>query len=424
MALHNVANAAQLQAALARAVGGDRIVLAAGDYGQVDITNRNYASNVTITSASKSNLAHFDGLTVIKSRNIVFDTLDMGRERGPRDAEFTPINHVRNGVNITFNAVKFHGDLEGGPVDDLMGLSIYDSANVKVTNSEFNDLVRGVYVLRSTNMQIDNNNFHDLRLDGVNVAATTGITLHNNVFKDFHPEPDDHADAIQFWNTGQTQGQSNISIKNNVIWFPEDYKHPLAGVQGIWISDPGAYGYRNVTVENNLVYSNDRWNGISVIGGNNVKINNNTVLSSTDESKVLWIRVEDSASVTMRNNVVEDTVIRNNPGAVWRANNLDLSETPLLRRLFSDLRDPDSILDLITPGFGYQPGAGPSTQPPAPPPFVKEPRVGTIAAAPTPVSDAEPTIFPMAAPKHMVEAAPLWAAHTTISAFDHFTALP
>jgi hypothetical protein len=42
MSIYNVTNATQLQSALSKAVGGDRIVLAAGNYGNVNINNRNY----------------------------------------------------------------------------------------------------------------------------------------------------------------------------------------------------------------------------------------------------------------------------------------------------------------------------------------------------------------------------------------------
>jgi hypothetical protein len=413
MAILNAANAAQLQAALAKAVGGDKIILAAGDYGSVSITGRNYASNVTIQSGNWKNFAHFDGLQVTGSSNIMFNGLDMGRGREARDAEFTQINNVSRSTNIRFNGVNFHGDGKGDPTTDLVGLGIYDSRNVSVTNSDFDDLGRGIYVLRSNDTAVTGSNFHDIRLDGINVAATTGTSIHNNVFKDFHPVDGDHADAIQFWNTGQTQGQSNISIKNNVIWMPENYAPELDGVQGIWISDPGVYGYRNVAIENNIVYSNDRWNGISVFSGTNVQLLNNTVLSSSEEGKVLWIRVEDSRSVVMRGNVTEDMILRNN--TITQSNNIDLSEAPGLRSLFADLRAPDSIFDLITPGVGYQ---APS-KPPAGTPVGNLPRA-LVAHDVTMVDVAPEAYAPIAYAPDVYEAGPIRHAFM----IDSFTALP
>ncbi len=421
MAIHNVANAAQLQTALSRAVGGDKIMLAAGDYGSVAIHGRNYASNVTIQSANWTNKAHFDGLNMTNSSNIMFNGLDMGRGREAADAEFSPVNFVRNSINIRFNGVYFHGDRDGDPTDDLVGLSVYDSRGVKVTNSEFDDLGRGMYVLRSSDTQVVGNNFHDLRLDGICVAATNGIILHNNVFKDFHPVGDDHADAIQFWNTGQTRGSQNASIKNNVIWFPEDYADTLEGIQGIWVADPGAYGYQNFVIENNLVYSNDRWNGISVFGGRNIQVRNNTVLSSTDEDKVMWIRLENSTGVTMTGNVTEDMVIRNTNPAQY--NNLDLSNTPHLRSLFANLVDPDSIQDLIIPGFGYRP----TSILPAGTPLGDDDGATSSSFEVADISDIEivQTVFeplPVEETLAMVEALPTFSP--SYSLYDSFTALP
>jgi hypothetical protein len=51
MATFNVANSTQLAAALTSAQGGDRIVLAAGSYGDLRLTNRTYTGNVEIVSA-------------------------------------------------------------------------------------------------------------------------------------------------------------------------------------------------------------------------------------------------------------------------------------------------------------------------------------------------------------------------------------
>lgn len=354
MAVYNAYNAAQFQAALSKAVGGDRILLAPGDYDKVSINSRNYSGTVTIQSMNPGAKAHFDGLTITNSKNIQFSGLDLGRGREARDAEFSHINMVASSSNIRFDSTVFHGDNVGGPEKDLQALSIYDSIGVSVTNSEFKDLGRGVYVLRSDNTSLTGNDFHDIRLDGVAVAAANGITLQGNLFRDFHPVVGDHADAIQFWNTNQTRGTSNAVLRNNVIWLDEEYAEADRGVQGIWISDPGTLGYRNITIENNLVYAQDRWNGISVIGGNNVRIANNSLLSASGDAEHLWIRLEGNNGVTVANNVSEGTFYRNNAN-LTQSNNLDLLTTPSLRSLFTDLDHPHVVADLVTPGRGYQP---------------------------------------------------------------------
>jgi parallel beta-helix repeat protein len=358
MATYNVYNAAEFQAALSKAVGGDRILLAPGDYGKVAIHGRQYGGTVTVQSMSWGSKAHFDGLTISQSKNIFFNGLDLGRGREAGDSEFQHINMVAGSTNIRFNSSVFHGDGVPGPQNDLQALSIYDSTNVAVTYSEFVDLSRGVYVLRSSGTTLNGNDFHDIRLDGVAVAAANGITLQNNLFRDFHPVVGDHADAIQFWNTNQTRGTSNALIRNNVIWLDEDYAEADRGVQGIWISDPGTLGYRNITIENNLVYAQDRWNGITVNGGTNVKVLNNSLLSADGDPEHLWVRLENNNGVTLTGNVSEGQYLRNNVN-VWAHNNHDLIKAPSLRSLFADLDSPEVVGDLVTAGIGYQPATLP-----------------------------------------------------------------
>lgn len=357
MAIHNVATAAQLQAALARAVGGDQILLAPGNYGQVRLSNYNFASTVTIQSQKNADWAHFDGISIVGSRNLQFNWLDVGRGLNAGEVGTTQLNSVRNSTNIRFDTSRFHGSRDGDFTNDGVGLAIYDSTGVRVTGSEFTDLDRGIYVLRSNGTHIFSNDIHDIREDGINAAATTGIYISNNLIRDFHPSAGGHGDAIQFWNTGQTMGSSNIAIKNNVIWLPQEHADPSAGVQGIFITAPGAYGYRNVTIENNLVYANERWNGLAVDGATNLYMVNNSLLSASNDAEKLWARIDNSYGVNMRNNVAEEFLV-NRTSFYGQGNNLNLTRTPALRALFGDLIDPEDVGDLMTAGVGFQMPAG------------------------------------------------------------------
>ncbi len=353
MAIYTVANAAELQAALGRAVGGDRVLLAPGDYGQVRLANYNYASTVTVQSLKNADWAHFDGINIVKSSNLQFSWLDVGRGLEGAETGITQLNSIRSSTNIRFDASRFHGSQDGDFTNDGVGLAIYDSTGVRVTGSEFTDLDRGIYVLRSNGTHIYSNDIHDLREDGINVAAANGIYISNNLIRDFHPSAGGHGDAIQFWNTGQTKGSANIAIKNNVIWMPQEHADPSLGVQGIFVTAPERYGYRNVTIENNLVYANERWNGLSVDGATNLYMVNNTLLSASNDGEKLWARIDNSYQVNMRNNVAEEFII-NRTGFYGQGNNLNLTKTPSARALFADLIDPEDVSDLTTTGVGFQ----------------------------------------------------------------------
>ena len=354
MAIFNVANAAGLQAALSRAVGGDRIVLAPGDYGTVRINNARFASPVTIVSAGNPGDASFDGLHVRHSSNLTFQALDLGRELEPGEGIYTLLNSVRNSSNIRMLGVKLHGSEDGNPANDGQGLIVSDTTNFRFDHSEVTSLTRGVYVERSTNVTFANNELHNVRMDGLAIASTNTLFALNNVFRNFRPQPGDHADAIQLWNTNQTRGSANILIRDNVVWMPEEQSEGTAGVQGIWIADPGAHGYQNVWIRNNLVYSNDIWNGISVFGGRSVEVSNNSLLSRSDDGERLWLRLEGGWGHRVFNNVTEDVILNGVTPSL--SNNLNLRQTPDMRRLFADLNSPDALQDLVVPGRGFQLG--------------------------------------------------------------------
>lgn len=389
MAIYNVSNSSQLQSALGKAIGGDRIVLASGNYGDVRISNRNYASNVTLDASSLDNRAHFDGLFVSNSKNLTFSGLDLGRGiKSGEVAEWKQLNSVYRSTNITFDNVEFHGSEDNNPKNDGVGIVATEVNGFRIENSDFSELFRGVSVQRSSNVSIASNKFENLRSDGVTVASTVGITIDGNTFQDFRPKVGDHADGIQFWNTGQSKGSSDITIQNNVMWFPEINPVPQLGMQGIFLGDPKSYGYKNVSIENNLIYSNDAWNGLAVAGADGLRVVGNSVLSTSEDSKSSWIRLENSKSVVMQNNVTDDMRLTGLSG-LTQSNNLNLAAQPNMKSLFADLDSPDGIADLLIASGGFQVVGAPAPAP-APTP--------TPTPAPTPTPTPEPAPAPSPAP--------------------------
>lgn len=352
MATFNVSTAAQFQSALNSAKGGDKIVLAAGNYGSVYVQNHNYSSAVTITT-SAANPAHFDGLFISNTKNLSLSGLDLGRSLTAGQAEWTQLNYVYNSSNIQFDNVTFHGSKDNDPTNDGVGLQLTGVAGFSMTNSHFSELYRGIAIQQSSNLTVKGNDFHTIRSDGMVVAAVDGITIDSNNFSDFRPIIPDHSDFIQFWNLGQTKGSSNITIKNNVMFQPQFSGVEGTGTQGIWISDPMEFGYKNVLIQNNLIYSNGAYNGLSVNGGDGVQILGNTVLSQSTDSKDFWIRMDGTTNVTVRDNIMDNMVLAN-MGTMTQSGNVNLSQTPTLRTLFAHLNDPASAADLITAASGYK----------------------------------------------------------------------
>ncbi|MBA2920985.1 hypothetical protein GON01_15475, partial [Sphingomonas sp. MAH-20] len=208
--------------------------------------------------------AHFDGLTITGSKNVSLVGLDLGRALNAGEAYYTQLNAISGSTNISLDRVTIHGSQDGDPTNDGMGLMLRNNAGFSITNSTFTDLHRGIVAQSSTNTTIQDNSITRIQSDGIISIANDGLSIQGNHLGDFRPVLGDHADAIQFWNTGQTKGQSNITIKDNVIFQTYFSGVEGTGIQGIFISDPLSYGYQNVLIQNNAIYANDAYHGIFV----------------------------------------------------------------------------------------------------------------------------------------------------------------
>ena len=346
-----VDSASALNKALASAKAGDVVVLAAGDYGDVRITNRKYAGTVTIISASSSNMAHIDRLTVDNVTNLTFKKIDIGGERLETDKS-TYLAEVRNSTNITFDGAHVHGLIDGDPTNERSGLSIRASKSVKVINSEFDDLLRGAWVQRSTDVQLLGNNFHDIRVDGLALSAVTKVVIDSNKFTDFHRLKQDHSDAIQFWTTNEKTPSTDIVIRNNQI-----LQGNGTAMQGIFMRDESnALPYERVLIENNLVYESGYANGVTVIGGKAITIKGNTVVSMDGDASTTKIRLEKIAGAVVSKNVTDMFAeLGENSGISFDRNiTLSTSKSSAKKLLDIGVGAAATAKRLILDGVGFQ----------------------------------------------------------------------
>lgn len=352
MSVFNVTNATQLQSAIAQAVGGDKIVLAAGNYGSVDIYLKNYASNVTIQAATPDSV-HFDGLKVSSSKNLTFSGIDIGRPLAAGEETNTVyMSYISNSSTVKLDSMHFHGSMDNNPGNDGTGIMVRGSTDVAISNSKFEQLFRGVAVMQSERVAIQSNEITDMRSDGVVATAVNGIVIDSNRMYEFKPEVPDHADFIQFWNTGQTQGCSNITITNNVM--TQNYFSGVAttGVQGIFISDPFEYGFQNILIQNNLIWSNEQYNGITVNGATGLTVIDNTVLSKSNDQMQFWIRLENDIGVNLQRNITDNILVKNVTN-LFQLDNINFAVTPGDRTLVPNLNAPAGPADLLVNGVGY-----------------------------------------------------------------------
>ncbi|GAO40125.1 hypothetical protein SCH01S_43_00260 [Sphingomonas changbaiensis NBRC 104936] len=345
----NVSNSSQLQSALSHAAGGDTIVLAAGNYGTSYINDRNYSAGVTIKSASLSNRAHFDYLAISNSNNLRFEGLDVGHALRHGENPSSPYARVTDSDNIKMVGMSFHGSLDNHPANDGVGLNVTNSDHFQLMGSTFRDLYRGAYIQQASDVTVASNSFQMIRTDGLDFGAVNGAVVDKNSFTNFHPIAGDHADAIQFWLTGQPHGSSNIAITNNTIM-----QGSGTGMQGIFMSDPKAFGYNNVRIQNNLVYGNDQYHGIFLNGVHGAQVIGNTMLSKSTDHKMMWIDLHNGSNFTVRDNLAESIQVQRGATGVSMSHNATPATVGSFHALFPHLDAPTSVNDLITHGYGYQ----------------------------------------------------------------------
>lgn len=382
-----VSNASELSAALANAVGGDTIQLQAGDYGRVVVNARNYSSNVTITSADPANQAHIEEMVVYNSQNVSFSHLEFGRALNAGEPEYTKLIELQNDSNITFDSVNVHGSLDGNPQNDGWGILAQHVTGFTVNNSEFHDLLRGVMMGPDTNVTITNNNIHNIANTGLGFAAIQNAVVQGNHLTDFHPTLGAHPDAIQFWTADQTRGSDNVQIKDNVLLLGLG-----VGTQGIFIQDEvGNLHNTNFTIDNNLIYSSDQWEGLVAHGADHFTITNNTVVSKTGDPLELRIRLEDAYDIHVHGNVTDHVLVDpTSTGSLDISNNYDFSADPSKIALIPNLNAgaAATVADFVTPGYGYQPTGTPTPAPaPAPTPTPTPAPAPAPTPTPTPASN-------------------------------------
>ena len=293
MATFTVSTSAQLTTALSQASGGDKILLAAGDYGRLEISGQ-YATALTITSADPGNPASFSSMAVDGAQNVTLDRVLFDYDFKVSDiATYKPFEVV-NSSNIIIQNSVFNGDVASGlgtifdGYGTGVGLSVRSSSGVQVGNNEFKSWGTALKVNESQNVVVEGNNIHDIRKDGMNFVEVQGVVIENNYIHDFKGLPDaiDHRDMIQFWTARTDKPSTDIVIRNNVLDIANG-SHTQSIFMRNDLVDRGLAGqemyYQNVLIEGNVII-NHHSHGITVGETNGLVIQNNTLVAAKPDA--------------------------------------------------------------------------------------------------------------------------------------------
>ena len=357
MTIFTVSTQSQLDSTLTQLKGGDTLQLATGNYSLV-MSGKTFASNVTVTSLDPSSQAKLTWLKLSSTSNITFKNLDIGHTLGTGEGTDSALSKVWGGSNITFDTVHFYGSLDGDPRNDGTGINIGGVNGVSIVNSEFEQLGRGAVFGSSTNVTVKNNVFHDIRSDGIDFSSVKNVLIDGNSFTNFKRISSDHPDAIQFWTTNTTQASTDIIIRNNVV-----LQGSGDGMQGIFMRDElGTLPYERVTIENNFIYEQNMSNGITIMGGKDIIIRGNTVLSPGDDTVPVWIRAESIVGGSITKNLTDRFYTGSNSG-VSITDNLLTASAGLSASLLTFANMPNiTTSQLSVSGYGYvAPSSGGTT---------------------------------------------------------------
>ncbi len=322
----NVSTAAGFVAALRSAKGGETILLASGNYGDINIGHINPTSNVTIKSANPDNDAVFTALRLTSVSNLTFDDVDVSRAGLVTTRTDRSTVVINGGKNITLVGVDINGSLNNNCLDDAMGLTITGSKNVAVLDSTFRQVGLGCVIGTSEDVIFAGNTITDAR-SGVSIGQLKGGLFDRNYMTDMFPNYSEgyHPDFFQLHGGDPKSGiTSDIKFSNNVM-----VQGDSGFIGGIFIA-PKARGtwFTNIEVSNNY-YEGAYRHAISVNQVENLKISDNTILQADYKglapailfSEVKNALIEDNITPLLLNNkpTTSSNVTLKNNIDVWDA---------------------------------------------------------------------------------------------------------
>jgi nitrous oxidase accessory protein NosD len=316
----SVKNNAELTKAIKTAVGGDSILLAPGNYGDVLVNSINPKSTVTIKSASPTVDAVIQGLVISRSSNFVFQDLEIAHTLRAGETEAFRAIRVQLSKDISFVGLDVHGSLDGNINNDGNGFSSLGSSRIAVLDSTFHELNIGAIFGDGEDVIFAGNSVHDTR-EGINLAAIKDGLVERNFFTNIIPNlaKGDHGDAIQVHAGGTAASSSDLTIRNNVI------KIGFVGTHGIYVNnEKGALGqtHKNIVIEDNYYEGNAR-HGITVNYAQNVVVKDNTVRDTGALGLVPAINISNVKNGVITENIAplllgEGTT--GNVGVAWTSN--------------------------------------------------------------------------------------------------------
>jgi parallel beta-helix repeat protein len=281
-----VSNAQQLAAALQTAQAGEVIKLAAGSYGDVQLSGLHFSgAGVTITSADPTHEAVVNSVWASQSSGLTVDHLNV---QLPASEQYGV--YIGDASNVSVSNLTIQGTGAPGAYNGV-GVMVRSSTGVSLTHSDMGQLDTGMVVGDSSTVTVSNNTVHDVSGDGMDTVGTTNELISSNTFTNFSPGDGVHPDAIQFFADGSGVGDNNILVEDNVIT-----RGTGTVMQGVFVEHTS-----NIEITGNAM-AGTMYNGISLSTTDHALVTNNYIQGFTDMNSGIMTRGQ-SADVSVTNNI-------------------------------------------------------------------------------------------------------------------------
>ncbi|HQU68637.1 MAG TPA: right-handed parallel beta-helix repeat-containing protein [Albidovulum sp.] len=320
--------------------GGDRIYLLGGYHGQMVLAGLQFTSPVTITSMP-GQVAHVDSINVRASSKIVINGLKVwptsaanglvAQVRSYNDSSdlvFSDLD-VRAAANSTnyqqWNTTDWNNNQRSG--------FLIDGQRQTVFRNRLTGVYNGVFVL-GQNALVEENIVDGFAGDAFRALGDNSVVRRNRA-QNCRQTTGTHIDGIQSFSRGPT-GKIGTGVVRNIVIEGNKFlefvgaRSPInCKLQGIGLFDGMYDGF---VIRNNLI-SSTAYHGITIGGGLNSVITNNTVVHAMGTTgNWPWLRVSNhkngtpSQNVTVANNLLSSLKVTTNPAlGILQTNNITVT---------------------------------------------------------------------------------------------------
>lgn len=295
---YSVSDPAALKTALASAAPGDRILLAPGSYGTLEISAAHFSPTLTLTALDPRSPAQFASIVLDDVRGLLMTQIRVAF--GPAKAPLSQyaVNVLRS-ADIRLDRMEIESADDGIAGNDAYGVNIRDSARVTLNENRIHDVYRGVAILDSDDVSVLRCTVQRVGSDGVVSRGAVRLSIRDNYFSDFAiiDLKVQHPDAIQLWSRGARRANKDITISGNII--RRGRGDPS---QGVFVKTP-EIATRNLLIEHNII-EQSMAQGIFVENADGVVARNNTVIPSNYRTDKPGIEIRShSASSVVNDNI-------------------------------------------------------------------------------------------------------------------------